>query len=211
MRRVFPPSEPSDGEHSRSFRLVVGGTQLRGSWYLSDIVRLQGFSSGSPAASPRRRSPKMVTTSSMVGRSEPGCDLGPALSFKDLHHPGWDGGRAELELYLPHGSAGHLFFQLLVVETILQPCGGGVLQPCRRRRTVAAQLGCNIPSSVLAFVARTGARTCRCALERPVLADAALVDRRTPPSVLTWWQLEKTSPPSRPSAPPTDRPPALWL
>jgi hypothetical protein len=40
---------------------------------------------------------------------------------------------------------------------------------------------------------------------------AALVDRRTPPSVLTWWQLEKASPPSRPSAPPTDRTPALWL
>jgi hypothetical protein len=47
----------------------------------------------------------------------------------------------------PHGSTGHLFFQLLVVETILQLCGGGVLQPCRGRRTVAAQLGCNIPPS----------------------------------------------------------------
>ena len=63
----------------------------------------------------------------------------------------------------------------------------------------------------LAFAARTGARTCRCALERPALAAAALVERRTSPSVLTWWQLEKASPPSRPSAPPTDRPPALWL
>jgi hypothetical protein len=28
-----------------------------------------------------------------------------------------------------------------------QLCGGGVLQPCRGRRTVAAQLGCNIPPS----------------------------------------------------------------
>jgi hypothetical protein len=28
-----------------------------------------------------------VTTSLMVGRSKPGCDLCPALSFKDLHHP----------------------------------------------------------------------------------------------------------------------------
>jgi hypothetical protein len=35
----------------------------------------------------------------------------------------------------------------LVVETILQLCGGDVLQPCRGRRTVAAQLGCNISSS----------------------------------------------------------------
>jgi hypothetical protein len=71
----------------------------------------KGFSSGSPAASPRRWSPKTVTTSSMVGRSEPGCDLGPALSFKDLHHPGWGGGWAEPELYLPRGFVGHLLPQ----------------------------------------------------------------------------------------------------
>jgi hypothetical protein len=62
-------------------------------WYLSAIVRLQGFSSGSPAASPRRWSPKTVTTSSGVGRSKPGCGLCPALSFKDLHHPCWGGER----------------------------------------------------------------------------------------------------------------------
>jgi hypothetical protein len=147
MHRVFPPSEPPDGEHPQSFRLVVGGTQLRGSWYLSTIVRLQGFSSGSPAAPPRRWSPKTVTTSSWVGRSKPGCDLGPALSFKDPHHPCWGGERGEPGLYLPRGLAGHLLFQLLVVETILQLCGRGILQPCRGRRTVAAQLGSNIPSS----------------------------------------------------------------
>jgi hypothetical protein len=96
MHRVFPPSEPPDEEHPQSFRLVVGGTQLRGSWYLSAIVRLQGFSSGSPAASPRRRSPKMVTTSSWVGRSKPGCGICPSLSFKDVHHQCWGGECAEL-------------------------------------------------------------------------------------------------------------------
>jgi hypothetical protein len=63
----------------------------------------------------------------------------------------------------------------------------------------------------LAFVARTGARTCQRALERPAFAGAALVERRTPPSVLTWWQLGEASPPSRPSVPPTGRPPALLL
>jgi hypothetical protein len=52
-----------------------------------------------------------VTTSSMVGRSKSGCDLGPALSFKDLHHPGWGGGRAKPELYLPCGFVGHLLPQ----------------------------------------------------------------------------------------------------
>jgi hypothetical protein len=176
MHRILPPSEPPDGEHSRRFCLaVVGGTQLRGSWYLSAIARLQGFSSGSPAASPRRWSPKTVTTSLMVGRSKPGCAPCPALSFKDLHHPDWGGGRGEPELQLSHGSADHLFFQLLGVETIPQLYRGGALQPCRGRRTVAAQLGCNILSSILAFVARTGVRTCRCALGRPALTGAALV------------------------------------
>jgi hypothetical protein len=83
MHRALPPSEPPDGEHSRRLCLVVvGGTQLRRSWYLSAIVRLQGFSSGSPTASPRRWSPKTVTTSLMVGRSKPGCDLCPALSSR---------------------------------------------------------------------------------------------------------------------------------
>jgi hypothetical protein len=52
-----------------------------------------------------------VTTSLMVGRSKPGCDLCPALSFKDLHYPGWGRGRTESELYLPRGFVGHLLPQ----------------------------------------------------------------------------------------------------
>jgi hypothetical protein len=52
-----------------------------------------------------------VTTSLMVGRSKPGCSLCPALSFKDLHHSCWGGGRAEPELYLPHGFVGHPLLQ----------------------------------------------------------------------------------------------------
>jgi hypothetical protein len=147
MHRVFPPSEPPDGGHPQSFHLVVGGTQLWGSWYLSAIVRLQGFSSCSPAASPRRWSPETVTTSPWMGRGKPGCNLGPALSFKDVHHPCWGGERGEPGLYLLRGPVGHHLFQLLVVETILHLCEGDVLQPCRGRRTVAAQLGCNIPPS----------------------------------------------------------------
>jgi hypothetical protein len=61
------------------------------------------FSSCSPVAPLRRRSPKTVTTSLWVGRSKPGCDLGPTLSFKDVHHPRWGGGQAEPELYLRAG------------------------------------------------------------------------------------------------------------
>jgi hypothetical protein len=37
-----------------------------------------------------------VTTSSWVGRSKPGCDLCPSLSFKDVHHQCWGGECAEL-------------------------------------------------------------------------------------------------------------------
>jgi hypothetical protein len=39
--------------------------------------------------------------------SNPGCDLGPTLSFKDVHHPRWGGCRAEPALYLPRGFVGH--------------------------------------------------------------------------------------------------------
>jgi hypothetical protein len=52
-----------------------------------------------------------MTTSSVVGRSKPGCGLCPALSFKDLHHPCCGGGRAEPGFYLLHGPAGRLFLQ----------------------------------------------------------------------------------------------------
>jgi hypothetical protein len=48
---------------------------------------------------------------SLVERSGPGCGLCPALSFKDLRHPCWGGGRAESELYLPYGPTGHLLLQ----------------------------------------------------------------------------------------------------
>jgi hypothetical protein len=69
MHRVFPPSKPLDGGCPPSFLPIVGGTILRGSWYLSAIVRLQEFSPCSPAAPLRRRSPKMVTSGLMVGRA----------------------------------------------------------------------------------------------------------------------------------------------
>jgi hypothetical protein len=111
MHRAILPSEPPDGERPRCLHLVVGGAQPHGGWHLSAIARLQGFSSGSPAAYLHQWSPKTVTTSSMVGRSKPGCGLCPALSFKDLHHPYWGGGRAEPELYLPYGLAGRLLLQ----------------------------------------------------------------------------------------------------
>jgi hypothetical protein len=124
MHRVFPPFKPSDGGYPPSFCLVVGGTQLRGSWYLSAVVRLQGFSSCSPVAPLRRWSPKMVTTSPWVGRSKPGCDLGSTLSFKDVHHPRWGGGRAEPELYLPRGFVGRPLLRRSRERALTGPAGG---------------------------------------------------------------------------------------
>jgi hypothetical protein len=147
MHRVFPPSKPLDGGCPPSFRLIVGGTQLHGSWYLSAIVRLQGFSSRSPVAPLRWWSPKTVTSSSWMGGGKPGCDPNPALGVEGVRHLRWGGERGKPGLYLLRGPAGHLFFQLLVVAIALQPCGRDVLQPCRGRRTVAARLGCNIPPS----------------------------------------------------------------
>jgi hypothetical protein len=144
MRRVLPSSKPPDGGYPPSFCLLVGGTQLRGSWYLSAIVRLQGFLSRSLVVLLRRRSPKTVTSSSWMGRGKPGCD--PAPSIGGVRHPRWGGERGEPGLYLLRGSADHLLFQLLVVAIALPCCDGDVLQSCRGRRTVAAQLGCNIPS-----------------------------------------------------------------
>jgi hypothetical protein len=95
MHRALAPSEPLDGERPRCLRLAIGGAQPHGGRHLSAIARLQVFLSGSPAAFPHQWSPRMVTTSSMVGRSKPGCGLCPTLSFKDLHHPCWGGGRGK--------------------------------------------------------------------------------------------------------------------
>jgi hypothetical protein len=58
---------------------------------------------------------------------------------------------------------------------------------------------------ILVLGARTGVRTCRCALGRPPLAGAVLVGRWPLSSVLRWWQPEKVSPPTAPSVPPTLR------
>jgi hypothetical protein len=124
MHRVFPPSKPPDGGYPPSFRFVVRGTQLRGSWYLSAVVRLQGFSSASPVVPLRRRSPETVTTSPWVGRNKPGCDLGPTLSFKDVHHPRWGGGRVEPELYLPCGFVGRPLLRRSRERALTGPAGG---------------------------------------------------------------------------------------
>jgi hypothetical protein len=69
-----------------------------------------------------------MTTSLVVERSEPGCGLPPALSFKDVHHPRWGGRRAKLGSCLPHGLATRFFLQHSGEKGVHQPCGGGELR-----------------------------------------------------------------------------------
>jgi hypothetical protein len=144
MHCALPPFEPLDGEHPRCFRLAaVGRAQPRGGWHPSAIARLQGFSSGSSAAFPHQWSHMMVTTGSMVGRSESGCGLCPALSFKDLHHSCCGGGRAEPELYLLHGPAGHLFLQHSGERALIGLAEGRTLTT--RGRSAASVVSSSMP------------------------------------------------------------------
>jgi hypothetical protein len=59
---------------------------------------------------------------------------------------------------------------------------------------------------LIAFVARTGVRTCRCTL--PTVGVGGEADAAVRADVVA---AGGSFPPLRPSAPPTDRPPALWL
>jgi hypothetical protein len=130
-RSSIPATSPSESARSwwcrRSCLLLaaVRGVQPHGSWHPSTIIWLQGFSSRSPVATSGRWSSRGMTTSLVVERSEPGCGLPPALSFKDVHHPRWGGGRAEWELRLPRGLAVRFFLQHLGEKGVRQPCGGG--------------------------------------------------------------------------------------
>jgi hypothetical protein len=69
-----------------------------------------------------------MTTSLVVGRSKPGCGLPPALSFKDVHHPCWGGGCAELGPRLLHGLAARFFPQYSGEKGVRQPCKRGELR-----------------------------------------------------------------------------------
>jgi hypothetical protein len=207
------------------------------------------FSSCSPAAFPHPWSSRMMTTSSVVGRSKPGYGLCPALSFKDLHHPGWGGGRCQSgptsawagDPLLPptfgggrhppalrrrrppamRGKANCCFLDRGQLSVLHPGDGRAARGPTTSRSSLRRRLH-NTPYAaravlmfwdgpVLVLVARTGVRTCRCALGRPPLAGAVLVGWWLLSSVLRWWSPEEVSPPTRPSAPPAVGPPALWL
>jgi hypothetical protein len=97
-----------------------------------------------------------------VGRSKPGCDLGPTLSFKDVHHPRWGGGRAEPELYLPRGFMGRPLLRRLRERALTGPAGGsdfdnaGLVDGGRRQ-----------PQRVGLVTLAPGAPSCRKAVAAP--------------------------------------------
>jgi hypothetical protein len=165
---------------------------------------------------------------------QPGCIPSPVVTQDGDHQ--FDGGEKQVGLRpLPRpqlqGSssswlgrrvrrAGALPPTRVSGQPLLPASGGGNHPPALRRRRPPAMPGkanCCCPArmqhSILCprFRGEDGSEDLPVRFGRPALAGAALVERRTPPSVLTWWQLEKASPPSRSSAPPTDRPPVLWI
>jgi hypothetical protein len=82
MHRVFPPSKPLGRGYPPSFRLIAGGAQLRGSWYLSAIVRLQGFSSASPAVPPAGSHPRRRLPAPGWGEASRAAILVPPLASR---------------------------------------------------------------------------------------------------------------------------------
>jgi hypothetical protein len=97
-RSSLPTTSPSESVRSWWCRqscllpAAVEGVQPHGGWHPSTTIQLQGFSSCSPVATSGRWSSTRMTTSLVVERSESGCGLPPALSFKDVHHSCWGGG-----------------------------------------------------------------------------------------------------------------------
>jgi hypothetical protein len=115
----------------------------------------------------------MMTTSLVVGKSEPDRGLSLALSFKDVHHPCWGGGRAELGPCLPHGLATRFFLQHSREKGVHQPYGGGKLPP-------AARLGCGCPSTARATIASCAGRQCPWPFPRRRPHQGGRTTRRTP-------------------------------
>jgi hypothetical protein len=134
------------------FLLLFRGAQPHGGWHSSAIVRLQGFSSCSPTAISRQWSSRGMTTSLVVERSKPGYSLPPALSFKDVHHPRWGGGRAELGSRFRMGwrpASSSSIRGRRAFTSLAEEAGFGYAGPadCRRHRPTAGATGHHLPGS----------------------------------------------------------------
>jgi hypothetical protein len=94
-------------------------------WHPFATIRLQGFSSCSPAAVPRWWPPRRMTTSLVVGRSKSGCGLSPTLNFKDVHHPCRGGRQVEPGPYPSFGLVTRFFLQHSEAKGVHQSGGVG--------------------------------------------------------------------------------------
>jgi hypothetical protein len=233
MPCTLPPFEPLDGVLQRHLALaVVGGAHPGGDRHLSAIARLQGFSSCNPAAFPHQWEVWWGEASRAVASTPPSASRifviwaeaegelsrglpqrrqRPAPSLSDL-------GRRAFAAYgawqLPH---------TWLPSTSGSGAASGVAPHYRsslRRRLLGSRPTRRTPrgrrscrgTAPFSFLWQGQERGSAGALsERTPYAGAALVGRWTPPSVLWWWQPEKDSPPTRPSAPAVAGPPALWL
>jgi hypothetical protein len=198
-RLSLPATSPPESSRSwwccRSFLLlvVVRGVQPRVGWHSSAIARLQGFSSCSPVATSGRWSSTMITTS-LVVEKRAGLQPPPALSFKDVHHPRWGGGRAKSGFRLPHGLAARFFLQHSGEKGVHQPCKGGEL----RLRGVGRLRRRQLPRAWLlglgGFGAASGAASCR-------LDGAWLSVHRTGDGCVVRRSATSTASPAPPAAP----------
>jgi hypothetical protein len=193
IHRALPPSEPPDGvrrcslegsasgppppaipppESSRSWwccrscllLAVVRGAQPRGGWRSSAITWLQGFSSRSPTAISCQWSPRGMTTSLVVGRSEPGCGLPlPSASRMFIIHAG-EGGEPSWGLafrmgWRPASSSsirGRRAFASLAKEVNFGYAGPAVCRHHQPPRARCLGLGASAPPPTLPLAAWSG-------------------------------------------------------
>jgi hypothetical protein len=114
-----------------------------------------------PGCSPPQMESRRMTTSLVVGRSKPSCGLPPTLSFKDVHHPCWGGGRAESGLRLSRGLAARFFLQHSGEKGVRQPCEGGELRLHGAGRLRRRQLPRVWLLGLGGFGAASGVASCR--------------------------------------------------
>jgi hypothetical protein len=159
------PSHPSHSSHLSTFRAPRWGAPV----LPSSCCCWRSVTPWGLALSSRRLASKIFITQPgcipppmviqkddhqlRVGKGEPGCGLPAALSFKDVHHPCWGRGQAELGPCLPHGLAIRFFLQHSGEKGVHQPGEGGKLPP-------AARSGCGSPSTARATVASCAGPPC---------------------------------------------------
>jgi hypothetical protein len=215
-------------------------------WGISAVFPLRRWRN----ATPRELVPFSRRSASRIFIMQPGCTPPPAVTQDGDHQ--LDGGEKQTGLLPPPcpqlpGSSSPLlgrrvrrvgrppprgsvtlFFPRRLGEKGISQLRGGFPQPCRGKRTAAAQPGCSIPSSVRTMVAPRAGRPCpglpradsrisgspstSCAARAALMFWAAPARARTyrcalrrlapAGAVLRWWLPEKASLSTRLPTPP---------